>query len=606
LCKWTNDSQRFLLEHIDIIHNSPSHIYHSALPFSPPSSWFHKCYSEELSQEVKVVKGLPAEWGTCSRTVSLNYSGLALSYLNNTIAVGSGGSIIILNAITGIQEAVLSGHKNWVRSITYSPDGVSLVSGSSDKTIKLWDVQTGGVVKTFYGHTDVIYSVSISADCTRIVSGSSDHTIHLWDIQTGECHYVIVQEGNVVCVSFCPTDPQHFLSVCNNQVWQWDINGHQAGPTYDGSYVMFSQDGTQFVSCYEEDVTIQNSSSGVIVNEFQMVDGDIHQCCFSPNGRLVAVANVDTIYVWDITNLEPHLIETFMGHTERIRSLTFSSSSSLISASDDRSVKFWKIGISSNPAEVNPEPISLTSADDRSITLQAKDSTTITSDSDGIIRTWDISSGLCKTSFQTPAKNPYNRSGQLNNKPVFREDVQLINGRLIFVWHADQKINIWDMEEGELLFAVDEPEFLHNLKISGDGSRVFCLSTEFIQAVSIQTGEVVGKVNVNDSFGFLIVDGSRVWVDCGSWGCQGWDFGTPGSSPVQLPNIPPHKLHHNGTMLWDISLSRILEKATGKVVFQLPKRYGEPIDVQWNDQYLVACFAPTEVLILDFSHVFPK
>jgi len=62
-------------------------------------------------------------------------------------------------------------------------DGTLLVSGSRDDTVKLWDVQTGGVIKTFRGHTDCVLSVAISADCTMIISGSSDKTIHLWDIQ---------------------------------------------------------------------------------------------------------------------------------------------------------------------------------------------------------------------------------------------------------------------------------------------------------------------------------------------------------------------------------------------------------------------------------------
>ena len=84
---------------------------------------------------------------------------------------------------------------------------------------------------------------------------------------------------------------------------------------------------------------------------------------------------------------------------------------------------------------------------------------------------------------------------------------------------------------------------------------------------------------------------------------QGWDFGIQDSLPVKLPNVPPYRLHPDGIMLWDINLCRIKDVVTEKVVFQLSKRYGEPVDVQWDDQYLVACFSATEVLVLDFSHI---
>ena len=79
-CKWTNDSQRFLLEHFDMISGSPSHIYYSALPLSPPSSWLKNSYSVELKQAVKVVKGPRAGWGACSRTVSLKDRLLCISH----------------------------------------------------------------------------------------------------------------------------------------------------------------------------------------------------------------------------------------------------------------------------------------------------------------------------------------------------------------------------------------------------------------------------------------------------------------------------------------------------------------------------------------------
>ena len=110
-CKWTNDSQCFLLEHLDTICDSPSHIYHSALPFSPHSTWLQKCYGSELKQEVKVVKGLPAGWSTCSRTVSLGTKVFGLSCWNNIVAVGSGHQdIIMLDIVTGSQTGILSGH----------------------------------------------------------------------------------------------------------------------------------------------------------------------------------------------------------------------------------------------------------------------------------------------------------------------------------------------------------------------------------------------------------------------------------------------------------------------------------------------------------------
>jgi len=604
LCKWTNDSHRFLLEHFDTIRDSPSHIYHSALPFSPSSSWLYKCYGLELSQEVQVVKGLPAEWGTCSSTVSLGSRILDLSFQNNIIAVGTAGSsIIILNATTSGQEAIFSGHGSNVASVTYSPDGLSLVSEGFSETIKLWDVQTGGVVKTFHDHTESVISVSISADCTRIASGSCNKTVCLWDVQTGKCNYIVVQEGDytvdwwrrTVYVSFSPTDPQRLLSVCDSKVQQWDTNGHQVGHTYDGSCAAFSPDGTQFVLYFRGAVTIQNSSSGLIVTKFQTDIEPLHHFCFSPDGRLIAAATGNTVYVWGITGSNPYLIETFTGHADDINSLTFSSPSSLISGSNDCSVKFWQIG-SSSEGPLVADPITKLFFSDiiRSITLQAKDGIIITSESDGMVKTWDISTGHCKASFQTPAKDFHG------------SDAQLINGKLILGWCLDGEINIWDVEKGELLSAIEVSDKFHNLKISGDGSRVFCMAGAFIQAWSIQTGERVGLVELvcNQAYTFD-TDDSRAWIHYPfEMEYRGWDFGTTGSSPIQLPDTPGYRLHPDGIMLWDTGLHRIKDTRSGRVVFQLPKRYGQPYDVQWNSQYLVALFSTIGVLVLDFSHVF--
>jgi WD40 repeat protein len=593
--KWTNDSQRFLLEHFDTIQNSPSHIYHSALSLSPSSSWLHKCYSTELSHIVMVVKGLPAEWGMCSRTVLLDSYTWALAYHNNSIAVGrEPGDIVILSAITGSQTAVLSGHMGIVTCFTFLPDGTSIVSGSIDETVKLWDAQTGGVVKTFSGHTDSVRSVSISADCTIIASGSRDETIRLWDIQAGECQHVIMQQGAVEHIIFSPTNPKHLISICDGKLWQLDTNGHQIRPPHNGSHIAFSPNGTQFVSCYEGVITVQHPSSGVIVAEFQVTNGYTQYCCSSPDGRLVAIAGDNTVYVFDITSSDPHLVETFIGHTEHITSLVFSSPTTLISASRDRSVKFWQIEAPSADLVVAGQKSTFfTSAPIMSIALQAKDGITITTDSDGMVKTWDIPTGLCKASFQTPAKDPC------------KKDVQLIDGRLILVWGLEQMIHILDVETGEILLEIDCGEDLDDLRISGDGSRIFSLSSYYIYSWSVQTGKVMNKGIVEysssiGSLGSLVVNGSKVWVHSPQSEYEGWDFGIIGSSPIWLSNMPILPI---GRILWDPRQAMIKNGDTGEVVFQLCGGFAEPTDVQCDGSYLVAGYHSGEILIVELKYI---
>jgi WD40 repeat protein len=614
-CKWVHDSQRFLLEFFDVIHNSPSQIYHYALPFSPSSSWLHKCYAAELSQEVKVVRGLSAEWGACSRTVTMDDSLHTLACWKDTIAVGSESwDIILLDAITGSQMAILSEHTDCVSSLTFFPDGTSLVSGSEDKTLKLWDIQTGGVVKTFHGHTNGVCSTSISSDCTTIASGSADKIICLWDIQTGECHHIIEQQEPVYWVCFSPTDPQHLISASGWTAKQWDINGHQIKSTYEGGSPAFSPNGTCFVLCRRGVAVVRNSDSGAIVAKCPLEssdsdddpDGDsddnpeeyFYNCCFSPDGGLVAIAAPNTTYVWDITGSHPCLVETVTQECDSITSITFSSSS-LITASNDRLIKFWQIGIPpTDSVATNTLSTPLTSAAIESTTLQAKDSIAISSDSAGVVRVWDLSTGLCKAFFQTLAKGNTNR------------DAQMIEGRLIFVWHrkGEGEIHIWDIEKGEPLQTVEAHSEVKDLRISGDGSKVFCLNGKLIQAWSLWTGEAVGEVKV----GYLThlpsvhayTGGSRICVHSHYSSTQEWDFGISGSSPVQLSNTSSEKLcQHLVWTSWSDDSSVIEDTVTGEIVFQLFGRHEETYIAQWDGQYLVAGYRSGEVLILDRSHL---
>jgi WD40 repeat protein len=100
---------------------------------------------------------------------------------------GGGGSV--LGSVMGFFKRerkllmTLTGHSNWVTSVSFSPDGSQIVSGSRDKTIRVWDAVTGKIIKELEGHTGPVMSVSYSPDGSRIVSGSDDNTVRVWATQ---------------------------------------------------------------------------------------------------------------------------------------------------------------------------------------------------------------------------------------------------------------------------------------------------------------------------------------------------------------------------------------------------------------------------------------
>ena len=88
------------------------------------------------------------------------------------------------DAESGQETLTLKGHTDVVNSVAFSPDGKWIVTGSSDKTLRVWDSETGQETLTLKGHSNIVISVSFSPDGKRIVSGSDDETAKVWDMSS--------------------------------------------------------------------------------------------------------------------------------------------------------------------------------------------------------------------------------------------------------------------------------------------------------------------------------------------------------------------------------------------------------------------------------------
>ena len=138
-------------------------------------------------------------------------------------------------------SGVSRGIADWVWSVAFSPDGRYVLSGSSDKTLRLWEVATGKELRRFEGHSGRVCSVAFSPDGRYVLSGSRDKTIRLWEVATGkELRRFEGHSSWVISVAFSP-DGRYILSGSEDRTLRlWEVATGKELRRFEGhsDYVM--------------------------------------------------------------------------------------------------------------------------------------------------------------------------------------------------------------------------------------------------------------------------------------------------------------------------------------------------------------------------------
>ncbi|KAG9389516.1 Protein kinase domain [Carpediemonas membranifera] len=125
---------------------------------------------------------------------------VTISHDGRTVVVGTADKEVLV-LVSGRPRPSLRGHEDFVFSVTFSPDGTLLASGSRDNTIRLWGTRTWECAAHFLDHNGSVLAVAFSPDGRTLASGSDDDTIKLWSIGSGECFETLRGHAKEYC---CP------------------------------------------------------------------------------------------------------------------------------------------------------------------------------------------------------------------------------------------------------------------------------------------------------------------------------------------------------------------------------------------------------------------
>lgn len=420
-------------------------------------------------------------------TAPLGSQVLVVAYSPDGKSIATGlfnGTIMIWEASTGKIKTTLKFHSTSITALAYSPDSETLASaagyrmirqGCNENVIKLLNINFEKVIHNLGGHEKLINALDYSPDGKTIISGSFDSTVRVWNAQTGvelkALKEVAVKksniykqgilepsssfEGEIHSLVYSPNGLVIATGSSDYDIRLWDSQTYAALNTLSGhkglvTALAYSPDGRTIVSASnDKTIIIWNADTGEIIHTVDGYSEIVTTLSYSQDGKTIASASGGTIAsdgqirILDATN--GALLTILSGHSKGINSITYSPDSKvIISGSDDETLRWWdvKIDRTEHCLQGHTDKILAVAFDPagKGITSYSSDNT---------IRYWNLEKGTHEIihSWSHNTFQGYNPSViaiayRQNGNMIFSSSNQsLYNDASINIWSEDNHLN---------------------------------------------------------------------------------------------------------------------------------------------------------------------
>ena len=292
------------------------------------------------------------------------------------------------------------GHTDAVLSVSVHPDGTRVLSAGADRTLRLWNIETGRLIATWRGHTGPVYSAVFLPDGKRALSGSGDTTVRQWDVQTGRLTATWrAHSGDVYGVSASP-DGNYAVSVGQDRTLLiWDLRTAQVQPWAGHRDWILS-------------------------------------VAFDPSGNRVLTGSRDqSLRLWHVSGSIIDLAGKTVGkHQNSVLSLAFHpDGSKALSAGADRELKLWNLNLPRVSASWGRQPAPVLA-----VAFHPAGDRALTGGEDHALRLWDVNQGRVLATWT-------GHIGPIESVAFHPDGARAVSGS------RDGTVRVWDVATGRLL-----------------------------------------------------------------------------------------------------------------------------------------------------------